>query len=394
VAVGDVHGAFDAFAGILQTAAIIDGKRQWAGGQTVFVQTGDIFDRGPGVKDALDLLMQLEDQAKRAGGRVEALLGNHEVMNILGDFRDVAPEIYAGFADARSEDRRKRAYDDLAKLLKRRKVEAPSREVWMASHPPGFLEYIDALGPRGKYGKWLRSHAVVVNVNGTAFMHAGINPDTATTLDDVNKTAAREIATWDDTKAALVKLQIIPLFATLKETVEAAASEIERIAAAVKANNPPGDHVTREFVDSLMELQKIDSWSLIAGEGNLWFRGFAQWPDTEQPKVEALLKRVGVERFVTAHTPQLPGRIKDRFGNRIFLIDTGMLSSYFKGGRASALEIQVDPSTGNPSTGPGAGRITAIYPDSREVLVPAGVAHRLRDFFGGASAAAASASAR
>src|SRR4029453_7746447 len=167
VAVGDIHGAFDAFAGILQTASVIDAKRQWAGGQTVFVQTGDVFDRGPGVKDALDLLMQLEDQAKRAGGRVEALLGNHEVMNILGDYRDVAPEIYAGFADARSEDRRKRAYDDLAKLLKRRRVDPPSRDVWMATHPPGFLEYVDALGPRGKYGKWLRSHQVVANVNRT-----------------------------------------------------------------------------------------------------------------------------------------------------------------------------------------------------------------------------------
>jgi hypothetical protein len=143
----------------------------------------------------------------------------------------------------------------------------------------------------------------------------------------------------------------------------------------VKANQPPGDYVTREFVDSLVALQKIESWSLIAAEGNLWFRGFAQWPDTEEPKIAALLEKLGVTRFVTAHTPQLPGRIKDRFGNRVFLIDTGMLSSYFKGGRASALEIQ-----DGPSTGLGAGRITAIYPDSREVLVPSGAAPRLRDF--------------
>src|SRR4051794_8466665 len=273
VAIGDVHGAFDAFVEMLRTAGLIDAQRQWSGGKTVFVQTGDIFDRGAGVKDALDLLMQLEDQAKRAGGRVEALLGNHEVMNILGEFRDVSPAVFAAFADPKSEDRRKRAYDDLTKSAKRRKTESTlsSREVWMAAHPPGFLEYVDALGPKGKYGKWLRTHQVVETIDGTAFMHAGINPDRATTLDDVNRVAAQEIATWDETRAALVAQQIVPPFATLQETVEAAGKEIERISAAIKAKTEPGDYVTRPFVDGLQALQKIDSWSLIAGESNLWF---------------------------------------------------------------------------------------------------------------------------
>src|SRR6187399_3157594 len=63
VAVGDVHGAFDQFLEILQAAAVIDGKRQWAGGTTVFIQTGDIFDRGAKVREAFDLLMRLEDEA-------------------------------------------------------------------------------------------------------------------------------------------------------------------------------------------------------------------------------------------------------------------------------------------------------------------------------------------
>ena len=42
------------------------------------------------VRDALDLLMRLEEEAQRAGGRVESLLGNHEVMNLLHEFRDVS----------------------------------------------------------------------------------------------------------------------------------------------------------------------------------------------------------------------------------------------------------------------------------------------------------------
>ena len=75
--------------------------------------------------------MRLEDEAKRAGGRVESLLGNHEAMNLLHEFRDVAPATYAAFADNRSESRRQRAFDDYAKLVKRRATPgetAPNRD--------------------------------------------------------------------------------------------------------------------------------------------------------------------------------------------------------------------------------------------------------------------------
>jgi len=40
------------------------------------------------------------------------------------------------------------------------------------------------------------------------------------------------------------------------------------------------------------------------------------------------------------HTPQAGGQIGQRFDGKVYLIDTGMLSSYFPGGRASALNIQ------------------------------------------------------
>src|SRR5687768_13000655 len=81
VAVGDVHGAADSFVAILQTAGLVDANRNWVGGRSVLVQTGDVTDRGAGTKAALDLLMSLEKQASKSGGRVHYLLGNHEVMN-------------------------------------------------------------------------------------------------------------------------------------------------------------------------------------------------------------------------------------------------------------------------------------------------------------------------
>ncbi len=97
VAIGDVHGAADAFVSILTTAGLIDANKQWIGGRTILVQTGDVTDRGAGTRAALDLLMSLEKQAAKAGGRVHALLGNHEVMNLTGHMRDASPEIFASF---------------------------------------------------------------------------------------------------------------------------------------------------------------------------------------------------------------------------------------------------------------------------------------------------------
>lgn len=360
VAVGDVHGNFAGFTGILRTAGIIDAKQQWAGGKTVFVQTGDIYDRGDTQRQALDLLMRLEGEARRAGGRVEALIGNHEVVNMLGDLRDVSPAAFAASADGRSESRRTRAYDDLVKSAKKRGQEGavPARDAWMTAHPPGYIEYTEANGPRGKYGRWIRSHKVVVAIANTAFMHAGINHTFQGSLADVNRVAADDIATWDAAKEAMVKEDLIPPFATMAETIAAATAELDRIA---KTSTSPDSPATRQYVARLQRTAAIEKSSLLAGDGPLWFRGFALWKETDEPPFTALLGRLGIGRFVAGHTPmpQMPTNrnIMNRWNYRVFQIDTGMLGGdFFKGGRASALEIIGD-------------RITVIYTDSREVVV-------------------------
>ena len=67
-----------------------------------------------------------------------------------------------------------------------------------------------------------------------------------------------------------------------------------------------------------------------------------------------LLKKYGAKRFVTGHTPQAGRSITVRFGGRAILIDTGMLTSVYKG-RASALEIDGD-------------KLTAYYEDGKVSL--------------------------
>ena len=355
VAVGDIHGAGDALVTILQAAGLIDGERRWSGGRTRFVQTGDFTDRGPTVREVMDLLMRLEDEAKKAGGRADVLFGNHEGMNVLHDLRDVSPETLRAFVDEESESRRSKAFTTHATIARRGGREL-NRNDWLKDHPPGFIEYIDAMGPSGRYGRWLRERKVVAKIDDSVFMHAGIRPDLTASIEDINRTVEREIRAFDDAVSSLVKADVIAPFFTLQEIVNAVGAELTRISSLINEKKEIPPEVTQEYVSRLQRMATIDKWSLIAADGPLWFRGYATLPDDAQPQIDGLLKRLGAARFVVGHSPRLPGNIQVRFENRVFLIDTGMLSTYFKGGRASALEIA-------------GSSITAIYPDEKQVLV-------------------------
>ncbi len=150
VAVGDIHGDYEQLVAVLESASLIDARGNWAGGRTHLVQLGDILDRGPDSRKAMELLMKLEPQAIRAGGRVHCLIGNHETMIMYGDYRYVSPGEYAAF---RGEDRRL----------------APG-------HPPGYTPLRAAFRPGGRYGKWISGHNTVIRIGDTVFVHAGLSP--------------------------------------------------------------------------------------------------------------------------------------------------------------------------------------------------------------------------
>ena len=120
VSMADIHGNYDSATALLRQTGLIDDEARWVGGRARFIQTGDYTDRGPEVRRVMDLLMTLEKQAPKAGGRVIVLIGNHEIMNIIGELVDVTHADYAGFADSRSEDRRRDAYKDFLSFEKRR----------------------------------------------------------------------------------------------------------------------------------------------------------------------------------------------------------------------------------------------------------------------------------
>lgn len=152
VAIGDLHGDVSAARSALRLAGVIDAADAWTGGQTVVVQTGDQLDRGDEDREVLELLDRLAGAAAKGGGALVVLNGNHEVMNVQGDFRYVSPH---GFAE----------YEEL-------------NPGWLHawSTPSAQRGRTFAFRPGGVVARQLARRPVVARVGDTLFVHGGILP--------------------------------------------------------------------------------------------------------------------------------------------------------------------------------------------------------------------------
>ncbi len=336
VAVGDVHGDYAGLLRILQAAELTDAAGHWTGGKATLVQVGDLIDRGPDDRRVLELMMALEAQAARAGGRVVALLGNHEVMNLHGDLRYVSAEAYASFADTPgAEERLDAAYAVYLELSPVGAGVAPeTRDGFAAAHPAGFLEHREAFGPKGRIGKWLRKRPALASVGGVVFVHGGIHPEVASRgLRQLNRQIHAELAGFDAAREYLVRQsRILP------------SAALERILAAGRLELDSARTISPQVRQQLERLAGYDSWLVAHPSGPLWFRGFAEWSDEEAAKrVPELLELLGAQHFVVGHTPQLGRGITRRLGGQLFLIDCGILGEeFYPGGVEQALEIRGD----------------------------------------------------
>ncbi len=152
-AVSDIHGEYEALVDLLLSAGIIDETLHWSWGTGHLVVDGDVTDRGDKVTECLWLIYRLEQEARRAGGRVHFVLGNHEIMSMQGDNRYVNQKYLKGIA------------------LKTR------------------IRYEDLHGPDMELGRWLRSKHSVIRLNGVLFVHGGIGPhiiDRGMSMADIN----------------------------------------------------------------------------------------------------------------------------------------------------------------------------------------------------------------
>ncbi len=340
IAVGDIHGAFNGVREILRKVELIDQKDRWVGGDAVLVQTGDFLDRGPGATKVARLLMDLQKEAPKHGGKVIVLLGNHEVLNLLGDLRDVTKYILRHHVDGNSEKRLSASCNHYARYYRRlyeqRQEEPPKRreliERCLAEQQPGLVEYLEEVGPSGDVGRWIRKLPAVVRVDGVVFVHGGFNGELAgRDLDEINREVKRELQSYDRVRRFLLEQEWILPTSGLPEIVTTARRLAEATA---------GNRSQPQLVSDLTQMLQFQDWLTIREDGPMWFRGYSRWSEEEGlVEMPAILESLDAEHVIVGHTPQPPFRIRNRFASGVFLIDTGMLTSFYKG-HPSALEIQ------------------------------------------------------
>jgi len=153
IAIGDLHGDLAAARAALRLGGAIDSDDHWAGGSLTVVQTGDQIDRADEDRDVLDLFERLTEEARAAGGRVVALNGNHEIMNVQGDYRYVTPGAVQAFAG-----------------VSPRSALARDQASPFAARAAAFL-------PGGGYALKLAKRDVVAMVGDSVFVHGGVLPE-------------------------------------------------------------------------------------------------------------------------------------------------------------------------------------------------------------------------
>ena len=329
VAIADIHGAYSAAVKALKAAEVVDDELAWVAGDAHLVIVGDILDRGPESRLAMDLLMRLEAESAASGGKVHVLIGNHEAMNLVGDLRYVSSAEYAAFADEESQDERDRWFAAFAQKRASGDDSAEGLSVlFRQNFPRGYFALRRAFASDGTYGKWLLSKPAVVVINGTAFVHGGLSPMIAEIgLEGVNGKLIGEMAEYVRHAENLFDAGVL------------LPTDQFHDHAAILSRNMPSLDTSAEVLRSIDIVKALNDSDLHALDGPLWYRGNVVCSELiEADKLAGVLQAIGANRVVIGHTPT-PGRnVLERLDGQVIEIDTGMLNNYY-GGSANVLII-------------------------------------------------------
>ncbi|MBI5929496.1 MAG: metallophosphoesterase [Chloroflexi bacterium] len=94
--IGDVHGHLDKLIALLRNVQLVDEKLRWIGQEATLCFMGDFVDRGPDGIGVIDFVMGLQREAADAGGRVLAVMGNHDLILVAVRFFPQALLAYDG----------------------------------------------------------------------------------------------------------------------------------------------------------------------------------------------------------------------------------------------------------------------------------------------------------
>jgi len=321
VAVSDIHGAYDALVETLQAADVIDTDLAWSGGTTHFVVTGDLLDRGPDSRRVMDLIIRLEHEAPPAGGRVHQLLGNHEVMNLIGDLRYVVDEEYAAFLDIESVEEREFWYQRFRQSKPADSDEAAIRREFDEKAPPGFFGHRRAFRNNGFYGKWLLEKPLMIVINDTAFVHGGVPLYVAEHgLAGVNGTLKMDL------------LNFLTALSTLEDAGILSPIDRFRDQPAILAEKMEAGQLDDALMTSVQVVVDHKNSPINTPDGPLWYRGSSACNGLiEGDGLNTALGRIGATRAAIGHSTTITRRVQQRMNGRIIEINTGMLKSSYQG---------------------------------------------------------------
>jgi hypothetical protein len=306
VAVGDLHGDLGKARGALELAGVLssDGEDLWTGGDTVLIQLGDILDRGEDEIAILSLLKLLDIQAKANGGAVFQINGNHETINVEGDYRFVHYGSYDECSDFleyldECEHNWEEAFVSWVGVSKKWKEDRKSSQsMWgpwnFVKRQKGVIARSVLLRPGGPLAAELARHSVVLKINDWIFCHGGLLPPH-------------------------VKYGI--------------------------------EKMNREVSDWMRGISNDEQFPFVATKGynsvvwnRLYSRDNDQLEEYQTDKIKSLLKatlrKVGAKGMVVGHTPQ-PYGANCKYDCSIWRIDVGMSSGVLNS-EPEVLEIRGD----------------------------------------------------
>jgi Calcineurin-like phosphoesterase len=139
--VADTHGEFEILARMLIQHRVVNSKLRWNFGRGHLVLLGDVFDRGPHQTEILWLIYALEAEARKAGGGVHLLVGNHEMMLLQGDQRYL------------------------------------NEKYRMTAQTLGVSSYAALFSADSVLGQWLRTKPAMIKINQFLCLHGGVSAE-------------------------------------------------------------------------------------------------------------------------------------------------------------------------------------------------------------------------
>ncbi|EGN91917.1 hypothetical protein SERLA73DRAFT_191838 [Serpula lacrymans var. lacrymans S7.3] len=296
IAVGDIHGDFDNAQKVLQMAGVVDENNEWSGKVDVFVQTGDVIDRGDDTIDLFRWFDELREQAEAVGGIMLTHLGNHEIMNAIGDWRYVYPAEIESFGGVAA---RQKVLSSgwLGKAWATNYTVASRLPLHPSLGPPNTDYPPSNTSPHQKANTGPLSHAAF------AFVHGGLAP------------------TYPD---------LVPFPSAINNLGSSLLHKLRK-----RAPQPP-PHPPNAY-PGLPAGSTREEVRLYGSDGPLWYRG---WAESEEAKIcsqiDEVLQKTGTRRMIMGHTPNFE-HVVSRCEGKAIIIDTGISHAY--GGVLSALSI-------------------------------------------------------